>query len=159
MGTQAGRPTANGSTLAPIARTARFGRCLSMVGRQFQYREFMVAQRWSHLTASSFSTPGIMVFGEFQEAAARKLRWSIPSMLKEEDGWRSTRGVYFISKPDEKGVSYIRFKDAASGSVRTIAPIQHPVWYGFTVSPDQRSFLSSQADNLGSDLMLVENFR
>jgi Tol biopolymer transport system component len=68
-------------------------------------------------------------------------------------------GIYFISKPDEKGVSYIRFKDLAKGEVRTIAPIRGQVYYGFTVSPDRRSFLYTQADDSGSDLMLVENFR
>ena len=67
-------------------------------------------------------------------------------------------GIYFISKPDEKGVSYIRFKDFGTGSVRTIAPIARQVSWGFTVSPDRRSFLYSQADDYGSDLMLVENF-
>jgi Tol biopolymer transport system component len=80
--------------------------------------------------------------------------------LHTAGGWVAVNeGVYFISKPDEKSVSYIRFKDVTSGSVRTIAPIEHQVWYGFTVSPDRRSFLYSQADNYGSDLMLVENFR
>lgn len=34
------------------------------------------------------------------------------------------QGVYFISKPDERGVSYIRFKDCATGSIRTIVPIE-----------------------------------
>jgi len=67
-------------------------------------------------------------------------------------------GIYFISKPDEKGVSYIRFKDLAKGTVRTIAPIRGQVYYGFAVSPDRRSFLYTQADDSGSDLMLVENF-
>ncbi len=68
-------------------------------------------------------------------------------------------GIYFTSKLDEKRVSYIRFKDLTTGSVRTIAPINRPVWWGLAVSPDRRSFLYSQADNYGSDLMLVENFR
>ena len=68
-------------------------------------------------------------------------------------------GVYFISKPDEKSVCYIRFKDVATGSVRTIASIEREVESGLTVSPDRRSFLYSQVDESGSDLMLVENFR
>jgi len=80
--------------------------------------------------------------------------------LHPQGGWVAVNdGIYFISKPDEKSVSYIRFKDLATGSVRTIAPIERKVWWGFTVSPDRRSFLYSQADDYGSDLMLVENFR
>jgi hypothetical protein len=84
----------------------------------------------------------------------------IDSLYAQGGGWVAVNeGVYFISKPNEKGVSFIRFEDVATGSVRTIAPIEHQVWYGFTVSPDQRNSLYSQADNYGSDLMLVENFR
>jgi hypothetical protein len=66
--------------------------------------------------------------------------------------------VYFISKPDEKGVSSIRFKDFATGSMRTIVPIKGRVSWGLSVSPDRRSFLYTQYEG-GSDLMLVENFR
>jgi Tol biopolymer transport system component len=80
--------------------------------------------------------------------------------LHAEGGWVAVNdGIYFISKPDEKGVSYMRFKDLNTGVIRTIAPIERQVWWGFTVSPDRRSFLYSQADDYGSDLMLVENFR
>ena len=68
-------------------------------------------------------------------------------------------GIYFISKPNEKGVSHIRFKDFATGSVRTIAPIKGKPYWGLTVSPDRRTFLYAQSDESGSDLMLVENFR
>lgn len=68
-------------------------------------------------------------------------------------------GIYFISKPDDKGVSHIRFKDSASSELRTIAPIRGRVGWGLTVSPDRRSFLYTRAEPTGSDLMLVENFR
>jgi hypothetical protein len=68
------------------------------------------------------------------------------------------QGVYFISKPDEKDVSSIRFKDFATGSMRTIVPIKGRVSWGLSVSPDRRSFLYTQYEG-GSDLMLVENFR
>jgi hypothetical protein len=43
--------------------------------------------------------------------------------------------------------------------VRTIAPIRGKLYWGFTVSPDRRSFLYTQSDEAGTDLMLVENFR
>ena len=68
-------------------------------------------------------------------------------------------GIYFISKPDAKDVSHIRFKDLSTGSVRTIAPIKGKPSWGLTVSPDRRTFLYTQSDESGSDLMLVENFR
>ncbi len=69
------------------------------------------------------------------------------------------QGIYYISKPDAEGVSHIQFKDFVTGSIRTIAPIRRPVWWGLTVSPDRRTCLYAQFDEAGSDLMLVENFR
>jgi WD40 repeat protein len=89
-------------------------------------------------------------------------------------------GIFYISKPNEKGsqgqaldnwllrelpnfgpnpVSYIRFKDFASGSDRVAVAIQGNVVWGLTVSPDRRTFLYNLSDESGSDLMLVENFR
>jgi Tol biopolymer transport system component len=70
------------------------------------------------------------------------------------------QGIYFISKPDEKGVSSIRFKDFATGSIRTIVPIEgRRVVWGLSVSPDRHSFLYTHLELGSSDLMLVENFR
>src|SRR5439155_9033447 len=54
------------------------------------------------------------------------------------------QGIYFISKPDEKGISSIRFKDFATGSIRTIVPIKGRVSWGLAVSPDRHSFLYTQ---------------
>jgi serine/threonine protein kinase len=80
--------------------------------------------------------------------------------LHPEGGWVAVAGgIYFISKPDAKDVSHIRFKDLSTGSVRTIAPIKGKPSWGLTVSPDRRTFLYAQSDESGSDLMLVENFR
>jgi dipeptidyl aminopeptidase/acylaminoacyl peptidase len=80
--------------------------------------------------------------------------------LHPEGGWVVVaEGIYFISKPDAKDVSHIRFKDLSTGSVRTIAPIKGKPSWGLTVSPDRRTFLYAQSDESGSDLMLVENFR
>jgi Tol biopolymer transport system component len=69
------------------------------------------------------------------------------------------QGVYFISKPDEKSASSIRFKDFATGSIRTIVPIEGRVLWGLSVSPDRHTFLYTHFNESGSDLMLVENFR
>jgi Tol biopolymer transport system component len=80
--------------------------------------------------------------------------------IHPEGGWVViAEGIYFISKPNEKGVSHIRFKDPATSSIRTIAPIKGKPYWGLTVSPDRRTFLYAQSDESGSDLMLVENFR
>ncbi len=68
-------------------------------------------------------------------------------------------GIYFISRPNDKGVSYIRFKDFATGSDRAVVPIEARVFWGLTVSPDRRTFLYTLSDESGRDPMLVENFR
>jgi Tol biopolymer transport system component len=68
-------------------------------------------------------------------------------------------GIYFISKPNEKGVSYIQFRDFATGSDRVVVPIEGRPSWGLTVAPDRRTFLYSLSDESGCDLMLVENFR
>jgi len=80
--------------------------------------------------------------------------------LHPEGAWVAVNeGIYFIARPDEKGISYIRFKDMGSGKVHTIAQINGRPYWGLTVSPDRKNFLYVQSDNDGSDLMLVENFR
>ena len=68
-------------------------------------------------------------------------------------------GVYYISKPNEKGTSHIRFRDFATSSDHDVVPIERRAFWGLTVSPDRRTFLYTLADESGSDLVLVENFR
>jgi Tol biopolymer transport system component len=85
---------------------------------------------------------------------------SLIDQLHPTGGWVVFEdGIYYISKPNEKGVSHIRFKDLATGSDRVVVPIQGKVWWGLAVSPDRRTFLYPLSDESGSDLMLVENFR
>jgi serine/threonine protein kinase len=80
--------------------------------------------------------------------------------LHPEGAWVAVNeGIYFISRPDEKDICYIRFKEMDGGRVRTIAPIKGRPYWGLTVSPDRRNFLYVQSDTNGSDLMLVENFQ
>ena len=68
-------------------------------------------------------------------------------------------GIYFIPLPGDHGRSSIQFLSFVTGKVKTVAQIPEPPTEGLSVSPDGRSLLFSQLDELGSDLMLVENFR
>ena len=43
--------------------------------------------------------------------------------------------IYFISEPDENGISSIRFKDLDTGSIRAIAPIEGRVHWGLRSLP------------------------
>ena len=55
--------------------------------------------------------------------------------------------------------SSIRFFDFGTGKTRQIAITERQMSYGLSVSPDERWILYAQWDQVGSDLMLVENFR
>jgi Tol biopolymer transport system component len=63
-------------------------------------------------------------------------------------------GIYFISPSDH----LIQLFSLTTRKVKPVAIIGKPFLTGFTVSPDGQWALYSQLDQLGSDLMLVENF-
>ena len=67
-------------------------------------------------------------------------------------------GIYFIPGPPFRKSS-IEFLSFVTGKVKTVAPMSAPYFAGLSVSPDGRSLLFSQIDEVGSDLMLLENFR
>jgi Tol biopolymer transport system component/DNA-binding winged helix-turn-helix (wHTH) protein len=68
------------------------------------------------------------------------------------------QGIYFI-RPTFQGsgqeLSFLRF---ATGQVSTFVTIPGSVTFGLALSPDERSILYSQRDQVSSNLMLVENF-
>jgi hypothetical protein len=68
-------------------------------------------------------------------------------------------GIYFIPSPDSAHHYSIQFFDFATKRIRSIITIEKPVYSGLYVSPDGRWLLNPQIDQVGSDLMLVENFR
>jgi serine/threonine protein kinase len=66
-------------------------------------------------------------------------------------------GVYFFTTPDAEGRSEMRVYEFASGRIRSILTTHRPD-FRVAVSPDGRTILFAQIDELGSDLMLVEDF-
>jgi Tol biopolymer transport system component len=68
-------------------------------------------------------------------------------------------GIYFIPAPGTDRKSSIQFLSFATAKVKTVAPMSGLPYEGLSVSPDGRSLLFAQWDELGIDLMLVENFR
>jgi Tol biopolymer transport system component len=68
------------------------------------------------------------------------------------------QGVYFMAKSESAAGSSIQFFNFANQKIRPIATIDRPVWLGLSVSPDGRWVLYSQVDQVGSDLVLVEDF-
>ena len=73
------------------------------------------------------------------------------------------QGIYFIpalNADDPDGGYSIQFFDFALGKVKTVAPLPTPrIWFGLAVSPDERTILYAQIDDISSDLMLIEGFR
>jgi Tol biopolymer transport system component len=68
-------------------------------------------------------------------------------------------GIYFIPWPGPDGKYSIQFLSFATSKVKTVAPMSGSPSEGLSVSLDGGSILFSQQDEVGSDLMLVENFR
>ncbi len=68
-------------------------------------------------------------------------------------------GIYHFSVADDKGHSELRLYEFTTGKVRELLTIERSLSYGLSISPDGRTILYTQLDEVGSDLMLVENFR
>ena len=68
-------------------------------------------------------------------------------------------GIYFFTSLDKQAHSDLRLYEFATGNIKKILTTQREVVLGGAVSPDGRTILYAQHDELGSDLMLVENFR
>jgi Tol biopolymer transport system component len=68
-------------------------------------------------------------------------------------------GIYYVTLPDKQGHSDIRLYEFSTGKIGKIVTIERKPDWDISVSPDGRTILYSQVDAVGSDLMLVENFR
>jgi Tol biopolymer transport system component/tRNA A-37 threonylcarbamoyl transferase component Bud32 len=66
-------------------------------------------------------------------------------------------GIYFLTTSNSE--FSIQFFSFATAKTETITTVERPYLGSLTVSPDGQTILYSQFDQLGSDLMLVENFR
>ncbi len=70
----------------------------------------------------------------------------------------AAHGVYYIRKDGPKTAA-IRFLDEQTGVVRQVQALTKPLWSSLNLSPDGQFVLWTQADQYGSDLMMMENFR
>jgi len=71
----------------------------------------------------------------------------------------SPRGIYFARPPEPGAGNAIELYSFATGQIRTVATTPRPVYWFLSVSPDERFLLYTETAQLGSDLMLVEDFR
>jgi Tol biopolymer transport system component/DNA-binding winged helix-turn-helix (wHTH) protein len=68
-------------------------------------------------------------------------------------------GIYYIPVPGPGKRASLRFYDFASDKNREVAAIDEYVGEGATVSPDRKTFLVGAATQIGSNIMIVDNFR
>ncbi len=73
-------------------------------------------------------------------------------------------GIYFTPdqgspKPDSRPGHSIQFFDFASGDTKEVLKLEQQAMWGFSISPDGGSLLYTLWDEVGGDLMLVEDFR
>lgn len=71
----------------------------------------------------------------------------------------TTRGVYYLPARESDAGVPVRFLDFKTGAVTDVVMLDKPADLGLTVSPDGRHLLFTKMDYVGTDLMLVENFR
>ena len=69
------------------------------------------------------------------------------------------QGIYFIRPTGQGCGQELAFLRVSTGQISSIVTIPRSVTFGLTLSPDERLILYGQRDQVGSDLMLVENFR
>jgi hypothetical protein len=72
-------------------------------------------------------------------------------------------GLYFAPEQNEPATYSIQFLNFGTGQVKHVASFEKPFnlgagFGGLAVSPDGRWILYTQVDQVGSELMLVENF-
>jgi Tol biopolymer transport system component len=68
-------------------------------------------------------------------------------------------GVYFVREAIAGAARQIGFYTLANGNLKVLANVSRPMEMGLAVSPDETLLLYPQVDQLGGNLMLVENFR
>lgn len=118
---------------------------------------FAALESWDgrilYYTKSDAGSEGLF---EMPLPAGRETRLTAdPVVRRSFDAVRE--GIYYITPRDAEWCE-LRFLDIASGRAKAIAPIQRPVAFGLSVSPDQRSFIFSRPVT-GADLMMIDNFR
>ena len=75
-------------------------------------------------------------------------------------GWTvGKQGIYFFTPSDRRGRSDLCFYKLATSKISKFLTIERNLEPRIAVSPDDRTILYSQDDQLSSELRLVENFR
>ena len=71
----------------------------------------------------------------------------------------TTAGVYFVGGGTTRKPGTLRFYRFSDKSIHNVAGVESPSGYGLSMSPDGKQLLYSKFTGIGTDLMLVENFK
>ena len=68
-------------------------------------------------------------------------------------------GIYFVGGGTTREPGSLMFYRFSDRSIKKVTGVESPSSYGLSLSPDGRHLLYTKFTGIGSDLMLVENFR
>jgi hypothetical protein len=71
----------------------------------------------------------------------------------------SPEGIYFVGGGTTQKPGELMFFSFSGKSVSKVGGVESPSSYGLSLSPDRRHLLYTKFTGVGTDLMLVENFR
>jgi hypothetical protein len=67
-------------------------------------------------------------------------------------------GLYYGAPAESGNQRFVQFYSFSTGRSRPVALARSAFDFGMTVSPDSNYVLFDQEDEIGSDLMLIQNF-
>jgi Tol biopolymer transport system component/DNA-binding winged helix-turn-helix (wHTH) protein len=70
----------------------------------------------------------------------------------------AAEGIFYSAPPDSRRRGLIQFLSFSTGRIRTVVETDRPIAAGLSLSPDKRFLVCAQHNQVGSDLMLIENF-
>jgi hypothetical protein len=85
-----------------------------------------------------------------QEAAV------LPSTYPMTNLFVTATAVWFTPRAGADGGTSLQRMRLSDGKVEIMARLPKQVWFGLSVSPDERSVLFAQVDHLESNLMMME---
>src|SRR5262245_33591072 len=69
----------------------------------------------------------------------------------------AAEGIFYSAPPDSRRQGLIQFLSFSTGRSRTVVVTDRPIAEGLSLSPDKRFLVFAQSNQVGSDLMLIEN--
>jgi hypothetical protein len=132
-------------------------------------RQFRVGQETETGSITRAIEPDSLNFGELKGWSSSGL-WELPlgrgdeglvlESIQERAFALTVDGIYYLAPPLPDGSSPLRFHNLTTGKDQEIQSIKTDMYAStITVSPDRKTILFSAFTRIGSNVMIVENFR